>query len=429
VYRNAYLKENAKLVAIVAGLAVAMLTLFMGGLGSRGGVENVRGAQQRVLADQSKMMSPPASLGGIMDNVQTQFQGQGEEQEVVDWDKVPPHLRGYYAKMLGVGEQFRGVAKSAEEQIQELQVQFDQENAAAMQGIHQKGSAIAEVGVEGMANNNAPPESSLKVPAVNLDEFSRQQEELEKNGGVARAEEQQAKQQEEAQRLQQAAEAAEAAKVQAEQQAQKEAQRAQEEGERQRLQAAAAAAAEAAKVQAEQQERERQQRAQEEEAQRQQQAAAVAKALAEQQAQQEEVQRQQQAAAAAVEAAKAQAEQQEQQQAAAAEAAKAQVEQQAQQEQQAAAAAAEAAEAQAEQAAAQQQQQPAEQAPPPAMNLPNDAEMEESRRKAAEEAQRIAAAQNENDNGEGSGDNTGAIDALQNELSDLMSLLQNKGLG
>jgi len=427
VYRNAYLKENAKLVAIVAGLAVAMLTLFMGGLGSRGGVENVRGAQQRVLADQSKMMSPPASLGGIMDNVQTQFQGQGEEQEVVDWDKVPPHLRGYYAKMLGVGEQFRGVAKSAEEQIQELQVQFDQENAAAMQGIHQKGSAIAEVGVEGMANNNAPPESSLKVPAVNLDEFSRQQEELEKNGGVARAEEQQAKQQEEAQRLQQAAEAAEAAKVQAEQQAQKEAQRAQEEGERQRLQAAAAA--EAAKVQAEQQERERQQRAQEEEAQRQQQAAAVAKALAEQQAQQEEVQRQQQAAAAAVEAAKAQAEQQEQQQAAAAEAAKAQVEQQAQQEQQAAAAAAEAAEAQAEQAAAQQQQQPAEQAPPPAMNLPNDAEMEESRRKAAEEAQRIAAAQNENDNGEGSGDNTGAIDALQNELSDLMSLLQNKGLG
>lgn len=428
MYRNAYLKENAKLVAIVAGLAVAMLTLFMGGLGSRGGVENVRGAQQRVLADQSKMMSPPASLGGIMDNVQTQFQGQGEEQEVVDWDKVPPHLRGYYAKMLGVGEQFRGVAKSAEEQIQELQVQFDQENAAAMQGIHQKGSAIAEVGVEGMANNNAPPESSLKVPAVNLDEFSRQQEELEKNGGVARAEEQQAKQQEEAQRLQQAAEAAEAAKVQAEQQAQKEAQRAQEEGERQRLQAAAAAAAEAAKVQAEQQERERQQRAQEEEAQRQQQAAAVAKALAEQQAQQEEVQRQQQAAAAAVEAAKAQAEQQEQQQAAAAEAAKAQVEQQAQQEQQAAAAA-EAAEAQAEQAAAQQQQQPAEQAPPPAMNLPNDAEMEESRRKAAEEAQRIAAAQNENDDGEGSGDNTGAIDALQNELSDLMSLLQNKGLG
>jgi len=84
---------------------------------------------------------------------------------------VPPHLRGYYAKMMGAGQPAPHSAAEEREQLHQLQLKNEM-----IQIQNQIMGAQAKT-IEDMA-----------VPAVNAEEFQRQQEELERidstgNGG------------------------------------------------------------------------------------------------------------------------------------------------------------------------------------------------------------------------------------------------------
>jgi len=472
IHHYGYLKKNAAFLAVVSALMMATTVNYFGGSLVGDGSRTMDA--QRGLTNEHDMRDP---VRGIMDDVHPvinqdlpqaadddggirgpeMFNDIDQQEQPVDWNKVPPHLRGYYSKLLGVGEQFRGVQRISPEQqmLQQEQLQIQNEMQRQIMDAQQK--AIQSIGNEGMSNNEAPPESSRKVPVIDLKEFERQQEELERNAGTGLddgnenegetvetilrqdADDALAKQQLEEIHQRQQGEAAGKRATKAERQRAKELKAYQDAVKQQTLEEQQEAAA-----------AEGQQQAQEGSAQKPA-AAATAEQQAQEQQAQEEAQRQQQAAVEVAEfqaqeelakqqldnilgkieqggpvdessqqQAEQQAEQERQaqaeQQAQAEE--QAQAERQAQQEQQAEAdaaqheqqaqqqAEAEALQAQEEEKAKQQAQEveqlppkedsqpPQEQEqppPPPSMELPTEAEMEVSRQKAAEEAQRIEA--------------------------------------
>jgi len=471
IHHYGYLKKNAAFLAVVSALMMATTVNYFGGSLVGDGSRTMDA--QRGLTNEHDMRDP---VRGIMDDVHPvinqdlpqaadddggirgpeMFNDVDQQEQPVDWNKVPPHLRGYYSKLLGVGEQFRGVQRISPEQqmLQQEQLQIQNEMQRQIMDAQQK--AIQSIGNEGMSNNEEQPESSRKVPVIDLKEFERQQEELERNAGTGLddgnenegetvettlrqdADDALAKQQLEEIHQRQQGEAAGKRATKAERQRAKELKAYQDAVKQQTLEEQEAAAAEgqqqaqegsaqkpAAAATAEQQAQEQQAQ---EEAQRQQQAAVE---VAEFQAQEELAKQQldnilgkieqggpvdessqQQAEQQAEQERQAQAEQQAQAEE------QAQAERQAQQEQQAEAdaaqheqqaqqqAEAEALQAQEEEKAKQQAQEveqlppkedsqpPQEQEqppPPPSMELPTEAEMEVSRQKAAEEAQRIEA--------------------------------------
>jgi len=95
-------------------------------------------------------------------------------QQVVDWSKVPPHLRGYYSKMVNVN----AAQQSEQEQVMSLEEQIDQGTSAQALLVE---SNVETVNVETTIDNIG----EVAVPVIDMEEFTKQQEVLEFNAGVA----------------------------------------------------------------------------------------------------------------------------------------------------------------------------------------------------------------------------------------------------
>jgi len=95
-------------------------------------------------------------------------------QQVVDWSKVPPHLRGYYSKMVNVN----AAQQSEQEQVISLEEQIDQGTSAQALLVE---SNVETVNVETTIDNIG----EVAVPVIDMEEFTKQQEVLEFNAGVA----------------------------------------------------------------------------------------------------------------------------------------------------------------------------------------------------------------------------------------------------
>jgi len=183
-----YLKKKAVLLAVVAALMlstiVSYLTGSLPGMTGSGIMDAQRGlADQQLLANEHDTRAPAR---GIMDNVHP-VMGEGMSAQIfneqqqqqsgsVDWSKVPPHLRGYYSKIVGGGQQQpRGVVQEQPpQQTQQQEQQSPEQQLLQIQNeiINAQAKAIQSV-----------PES-MAVPAIDLKEFERQQEELERNAGT-----------------------------------------------------------------------------------------------------------------------------------------------------------------------------------------------------------------------------------------------------
>lgn len=92
-------------------------------------------------------------------------------QQVVDWSKVPPHLRGYYSKMVNVN----AAQQSEQEQVMSLEEQIDQ--GTTLLGDNIDTSNVETVNVDNIGE--------VAVPVIDMEEFTKQQEVLEFNAGVA----------------------------------------------------------------------------------------------------------------------------------------------------------------------------------------------------------------------------------------------------
>jgi len=99
-------------------------------------------------------------------------------QQVVDWSKVPPHLRGYYSKMVNVN----AAQQSEQEEVMSLEEQIDQGTSAQELFVdsNMDTSNVETVNVETTINAG-----EVAVPVIDMEEFARQQEVLEFNAGVA----------------------------------------------------------------------------------------------------------------------------------------------------------------------------------------------------------------------------------------------------
>ena len=101
----------------------------------------------------------------------------------VDWSKVPPHLRGYYSKIYGADGGGGGVSSPSaadarreaggQPTVHQQQQQHDQE--LPHQQHQQKANEMADDG---------SPISPEEVPTLDVAEFKRQQQALERNTGT-----------------------------------------------------------------------------------------------------------------------------------------------------------------------------------------------------------------------------------------------------
>jgi len=189
--RFQYLKRNTAILAMLSLMMLATIISYY---------EAFFGAPNNGYNDDSTRglgvehdMRPPAM--GLMDNVPHQAMLKGsvgtgvnnggagnnimgggsgalpplvENGQVVDWDKVPPHLRGYYSKVFGVqgganaGQQQQAMMQNA----QQAQVQPDDPNAA--------GQAIQSIGNEAIGAVD-----SFKIPTLEQHEFQEHIQEIE----------------------------------------------------------------------------------------------------------------------------------------------------------------------------------------------------------------------------------------------------------
>ena len=189
-----YLQKKVVRLALVAGLSAALVGMTFparGAAAAAGRKRAARGEGARTdpppPEDVARDMRPAAP--GIMEGARPDGGGGGELQQLlraVDWEKVPPHLRGYYAKLseragrdappFREEEARPSAAAAAEEQRRRRE-----EERAAMEAL----AAITAVGNEGRSDGgDAAVVAALHVPAVDGKEFERQQGELERNAGV-----------------------------------------------------------------------------------------------------------------------------------------------------------------------------------------------------------------------------------------------------
>lgn len=107
-----------------------------------------------------------------------------ENGQVVDWDKVPPHLRGYYSKVFGVQP---GGGRSGQQQ--------QQQQAGMSPEMQRQADLAAAQAIQSIGNEAIGAENSIKVPELEQHEF--QQHLLDIEGVVPLLGEQQSQQQQE----------------------------------------------------------------------------------------------------------------------------------------------------------------------------------------------------------------------------------------
>ena len=183
--------------------------------------------------------------------------------QVVDWDKVPPHLRGYYSKVFGVQGGGNANQQQQQQQQQQAEMQYTQQKQIQEEDPNAAAQAIQSIGNEAIGAEN-----SFKVPTLEQHEFQQHIQELE--GAVPFLGQQQQEQMQQEQQMQQQDEQKVKEEL-AKQQLEQVHQRQQAEAEQQRAQAEQKQRAQAEADQQQQQQQEALQRAQAEAEQQQQQ--------------------------------------------------------------------------------------------------------------------------------------------------------------
>jgi len=192
--RFKYLKRNTAILAILSLMMLATIGSYYDAFfeaSNNGYNEDSRGLG--IEHD----MRPPAM--GLMDNVPHQAMLKGsvgsgvnnndaggnnimgggsgvlpplvENGQVVDWDKVPPHLRGYYSKVFGV----QGGANAGQQQQQQQAMMQSTQQAQ----VHPDDPNAAAQAIQSVGNEAIGAESSFKVPTLEQHEFQEHIQEIE----------------------------------------------------------------------------------------------------------------------------------------------------------------------------------------------------------------------------------------------------------
>jgi len=220
-------KYSSLLAALAVTMCVSIGSMFgssslsLSGLVSGLGGDASMARNQRELKNNGEQVRDVPPAKGIMDNVHPTTKGQFNQNAGpdvsgngnFDWSKVPPHLRGYYAKIFGLQEQQQQIQQQAQQrqqQQQELQEQqqvmpqvydrpmpelgitdLQNELASIQNEIDQQyininaANAIQNVGNEGMSVNEMaqeiPPSnqgqaSTGEIPMMSYDDWKRQQD-------------------------------------------------------------------------------------------------------------------------------------------------------------------------------------------------------------------------------------------------------------
>jgi len=222
--RFQYLKRNAAILAVLSLMMLVTIGSYSGAFfGASANANNADSARGLGIEHD---MRPPAM--GLMDNVPHQAMLKGsvgagvnsngagnnimggsgglpplvENGKVVDWDKVPPHLRGYYSKVFGV----QGGGNAGLQQQQQQKQQQQQQQQAMMQNtqqmqVQQEDPNAAAQAIQSIGNEAIGAEGSFKVPTLEQHEFQQHIQEIE--GAVPFLGQQQQQQQEQQQQEQQ----------------------------------------------------------------------------------------------------------------------------------------------------------------------------------------------------------------------------------
>jgi len=194
--RFQYLKRNAAILAVLSLMMLVTIGSYSGAFfGASANANNADSARGLGIEHD---MRPPAM--GLMDNVRHQAMLKGsvgagvnnngagnnimsgggglpplvENGKVVDWDKVPPHLRGYYSKVFGV----QGGGNAGLQQQQQQQQQAMMQNTQQMQ-VQQEDPNAAAQAIQSIGNEAIGAEGSFKVPTLEQHEFQQHIQEIE----------------------------------------------------------------------------------------------------------------------------------------------------------------------------------------------------------------------------------------------------------
>ena len=204
--RITHLKKNATLLSI---MALGMMIFIGGAINlSESIVEDVvmkeesRGLGYDIEnnAHEKRSSVPEVSGGGIMDNyhphtqAKTPVDGKDSSEQTIDWNKVPPHLRGYYSKTFGQIPSDSSVSQNTisyrKEQDDYEHTQFsNREQAKAIQSIGQEAvlgyrpQNGRDYHAQGELNKELTSSSSggtmgFSGPMLGKDAFDSQEEEL-----------------------------------------------------------------------------------------------------------------------------------------------------------------------------------------------------------------------------------------------------------
>eukprot|EP00984_Skeletonema_dohrnii_P013906 scaffold5821_cov167-Skeletonema_dohrnii-CCMP3373.AAC.6 len=194
--RFQYLKRNTAILAVLSLMMLVTIGSYSGAFfGASANANNSDSARGLGIEHD---MRPPAM--GLMDNVPHQAMLKGgvgagvnnngagnnimsgggglpplvENGKVVDWDKVPPHLRGYYSKVFGV----QGGGSAGLQQQQQQQQQAMMQNTQQMQ-VQQEDPNAAAQAIQSIGNEAIGAEGSFKVPTLEQHEFQQHIQEIE----------------------------------------------------------------------------------------------------------------------------------------------------------------------------------------------------------------------------------------------------------
>jgi len=195
--RFQYLKRNAAILAVLSLMMLVTIGSYSGAFfGASANANNADSARGLGIEHD---MRPPAM--GLMDNVPHQAMLKGsvgagmnsngagnnimggsgglpplvENGKVVDWDKVPPHLRGYYSKVFGVqGGGNAGLQQQQQQQQQQAMMQNNQQMQVQQDDPNAAAQAIQSIGNEAIG-----AEGSFKVPTLEQHEFQQHIQEIE----------------------------------------------------------------------------------------------------------------------------------------------------------------------------------------------------------------------------------------------------------
>lgn len=170
-----YLQKNATLLGLLSmGMLFFIGSYFNSGLTSSGvsGGDDARtlGLGQHSNSANLGAVVQSGSFGsgfnggaskGIMDNAHPSGIHPSNGGEEVDWSKVPPHLRGYYSQIVGAPQ------KQIHQQQQQVMNQQQQEEQISQQHEIAAAQAIQSIGNEAV---------EFKGPTIDFEEFQRQQD-------------------------------------------------------------------------------------------------------------------------------------------------------------------------------------------------------------------------------------------------------------